>query len=306
MAVATFTPFVQPGAPLDTGVLHQPAFALKHFTHQRPRDSAAAHLYALICERLGLVDEAVTALENAVELLEQEFEHSESVEIEHRYTAALLNLGRVRLSSRASPSSLDAFTNCFELLSGSQHPDAGKMRVQARLGQGLAQFWVGQVDESLEAFQAALDESNGQDEKEVVAVLLARTLWGLGGDEAKDLAKSQLMEWSVFLEHESGRSANARIVYRPIILQSRSSPLSPPSQSLPQMPTSSKRRYQSCTNSHRKPDWRKIPADSRISSSSYTLSLKVQISLEKRSKYWSWPSSFARPTLSHATGWLKP
>lgn len=197
MAVATFSPFLQSGSPLDSAVLHQPAFALRHYTHQRPRDSSAAHLYALICERLGLVSEAVSALERASELLEQEFEQSESADIEHRYLTALLNLGRVRLVSRAYQPSLNAFTNCFELLSGSQHPDGGKMRVQARLGQGLAQFWVGQVDESLEAFQAALDESSGQDDKEVVAVLLARTLWGLGGDDAKDLAKSQLMEWYV-------------------------------------------------------------------------------------------------------------
>ena len=197
MAVATFNPFLRPGSSRDSGVLHQPAFALRHYTHQRPRDSSAAHLYALICERLGLVSEAVSALEKASELLEQEFEHSESADIEHRYLTALLNLGRVRLVSRAYQASLDAFTNSFELLSGSQHPDAGKMRVQARLGQALAQFWVGQVDESLESFQAALDECSGQDDKEVVAVLLARTLWGLGGDDAKDLAKSQLMEWYV-------------------------------------------------------------------------------------------------------------
>jgi superkiller protein 3 len=147
-----------------------------------------------------LASEAVSALERASELLEQEFEHSESADVEHRYLTALLNLGRVRLVSRAYQPSLDAFTNCFELLSGSQHPDAGKMRIQARLGQGLAQFWVGQVDESLEAFQGALDECSGQEEKEVVAVLLARTLWGLGGDDAKDLAKSQLMEWYVHSE----------------------------------------------------------------------------------------------------------
>lgn len=195
MAVSTFTPFLRPNVPADTGVLHQPAFALRLFTHQRPSDSSAAHLYALICERLGLVDEAVSALEKASELLEQEFEHAESPEVEHRYITALLNLGRVRLAGRAHNQSLEAFTNCFELLGGSQHPDAGKMRVQARLGQGLAQFWLGQVDESLEAFQHALDECSGQAEKELVAVLLARTLWGLGGDEAKDLAKSQLMEW---------------------------------------------------------------------------------------------------------------
>jgi superkiller protein 3 len=196
MAVATFEPFLSSSSGYrNTSVLHQPAFALRHYTHTRPTDSAAAHLYALICERLGLIGESVTALEKATELLEQEFETSESTEIEYRYTIALLNLGRVRLAGRVYDTSLEAFTNSFELLSGSQHPDAGRLRVKARLGQALAQYWLGQVDESLESFQHALDEAGGQDYKEVVAVLLARTLWGLGGDDAHDLAKSQLMEW---------------------------------------------------------------------------------------------------------------
>jgi superkiller protein 3 len=198
MAVATFEPFLTSQSQLNTSVLHQPAFALRHYTHRRPTDSAAAHLYALICERLGLVSEAVASLETAVELLEQEFEHSESTEIEHRYTIALLNLGRVRLADRGYEASLEAYTNSFELLSGSQHPDAGLLRIQARLGQALAQYWLGQVDESLGAFQQALDECNAQSDKETVAVLLARTLWGLGSDEAKELAKSHLMEWSVY------------------------------------------------------------------------------------------------------------
>jgi superkiller protein 3 len=197
MAVATFEPFLSNSENRPTSVLHQPAFAMRHYTHTRPTDSAAAHLYALICERLGLIGEAVTSLEKATELLEQEFEQSESSEIEHRYTIALLNLGRVRLAGRSYDTSLEAFTNSFELLSGSQHPDAGRLRVQARLGQALAQYWLGSIDESLEGFQHALDECSGQGDKEVIAVLLARTLWGLGGDEAHDLAKSQLMEWYV-------------------------------------------------------------------------------------------------------------
>jgi superkiller protein 3 len=195
MADATFEPFLSDSFSRPTSVLHQPAFAMRHYTHTRPTDSAAAHLYALICERLGLIGEAVTALEKATELLEQEFEASESSEIEHRYTIALLNLGRVRLACRSYDTSLEAFTNSFELLGGSQHPDAGRLRVQARLGQALAQYWLGSVDESMEGFQHALDECSDQAEKEVIAVLLARTLWGLGGDEAHDLAKSQLMEW---------------------------------------------------------------------------------------------------------------
>lgn len=183
---------------MDPSSLHQPAFALRHYVHQRPKDARAAHLYALICERIGLIDEACSALESATELLEQSFEATESVEVEQKYTVALLNLGRVRLAAGTYETSLEAFTNAHELLSGSQHPKAGRMKIQCGVGQGLAEFWLGHVDESLAHFQHALDEcSSSQADKEQVAIILARTLWGLGGEEAKDLAKSQLMEWYV-------------------------------------------------------------------------------------------------------------
>lgn len=195
LAIAIFEPFLAPGNVLDPSVLHQTVFALRHFTHQRPHNAGAAHLYALICERLGLAEEAVLSLERATELLEQDFESTESSEVEERYIVALVNLGRIRLSVQAYPASVDAFTNALELVSGTQHPQSGQMKVQCRLGQGLAFSSLGKVDEAVEAFQGALDECSDEQEKEVVAVLLARTLWAMEGDDAKDLAKSQLMEW---------------------------------------------------------------------------------------------------------------
>lgn len=200
LAAATFAQFFRPNASVDSSLLHQPAFALKHYCHQRPRDSTAAHLYALICERLGLVEEAALSLENAAAVLEEEFERVESGEIENLYSVALCNLGRVRLSAGVYLESLDALNNCWELIASSSEPSAVSLKPQCKLLQGLAFYWLGQIDESLEAFQASLDaatQNQDYDVKEKVAVLLSRTLWGLGGNDAKETAKSNLMEWYV-------------------------------------------------------------------------------------------------------------
>lgn len=183
----------------DPSILHAPAFALRHYTHLKPRDAAALHLYALICERLGLIDEATTSLDQASALLEEEFEATESTEVERAYYIALANLGRVRLAAGQYTPALDAFTSVWELVGPlDDNEDAtARLKVQSRLGQALAHFWLQDVDKSLEAFQAALDQASDIPRKNDVAVLLARTLWGIGGEEAKETAKSHLMEWQV-------------------------------------------------------------------------------------------------------------
>lgn len=139
-----------------------------------------------------MADEAVTALERAVAILEEDFESTESAEIEQRYSMGLCNLGRVLLATGQYQSSLDAYSNCWEL-----DPATAALRVQVKLGQGLAHYWLGQIDESLEAFEESLAEADKAVEglKEEVAVLLSRTLWGLGGEDAKEAAKTHLLEW---------------------------------------------------------------------------------------------------------------
>ncbi|WVQ65903.1 uncharacterized protein L199_004081 [Kwoniella botswanensis] len=197
LAIATFERFLVPGAQIDSNLLHQPAFALRHYCHQRPNDFAAAHLYALICERLGLADEAASSLERAAAVLEEEFERTESADIESRYAIALCNLGRVQLAAKKYPAALDTLNNCWELISDSTDGTIVSLKAQCRLLQGLVHYWLRQIDESLEAFQNSLDEASASQDlkiKEEVAVLLSRTLWGLGGDDAKETAKSNLME----------------------------------------------------------------------------------------------------------------
>ncbi|GMK57364.1 hypothetical protein CspeluHIS016_0401980 [Cutaneotrichosporon spelunceum] len=199
LALSAFGPFLTPHAR-DTTPLHQAAFALARYVAAHPGDAGAKHLQALMSERLGLTDLAVAVLEDATKLLEDEFERSESVEIEANYATALLNLARVRLAAGEYDEALSAFTDVAELVAASSEERVTRQLVQARLGGALAHFWLGDLDASLEGFQAALDAAKNDDAlTDEIAVLFARTLWSVGGEDAAEAAKTQLME---SLEHE--------------------------------------------------------------------------------------------------------
>jgi len=195
LAIQAFARYANP-MNRDTTALHQPAFALKRYTHSRPRDAAAQHLYGLVCERLGLADNAVAAIQVAVSLFEDEFEATESPEVEANYIIALTNLCRVRLAAGQYSAALEAYTSCSELASGSSDTRVVALTAQIHLGTALAHFWLHDLDASLAEFQAALDASkNDNSMTDELVVLLARTLWGVGGDEAREAAKTHLMEW---------------------------------------------------------------------------------------------------------------
>ena len=181
---------------IDVSTLHQSAFAVRRYCESNPSDSAAWHLYALITERLGQHDIAIEALEQATRLLEIEFESSESQDVERKYAVALVNLGRVRLASGAEDQALAAFGDALGLAG-----EDTRMVVQCQLGQALAEAGLGEVDKALEDFQHALDacDSLGPEEdvvgfKEEIAVLLARTLWSMQDDDAKEAAQVHLLE----------------------------------------------------------------------------------------------------------------
>ena len=196
-AASLFAPCLQPfSARLDTSVLHGTAFALKKYIHRRPSDSAASQLYALICERLKLTSEAMAALETAAHLLEAEFEATESEKTERQYVLSLCNLGRLRLSAAAYDTATEAYENCLELISERTDDEARRLRVQCLLGKAISSFWLNDIEDSLAQFEQCLEVCD-EKETEEVTVLLARTLWGLGGEDARETAKSHLMEWYV-------------------------------------------------------------------------------------------------------------
>jgi superkiller protein 3 len=139
----------------------------------------------------------VSQLQRATALLEAEYEIAESSEVEAAYAVALSNLGRVQLAAGGYDAALEAYNGCIGLVDERSDKEALLLKTHCRFGAGLAHYWLGQVDEALDAFQASLAEAEGLEPevKDEVSVMLARTLWGVGGEDAKEAAKSHLLEW---------------------------------------------------------------------------------------------------------------
>jgi superkiller protein 3 len=154
---------------------------------------------------MGLLEEAEGSLVSATTALEQEYEKEESKDVERRFVIASLSLGRVRLALQDVTGAISAYDSALSLMQRSSRDEQmTKLRIQGLLGAGLAYFFSGDFERSLETFQEAQESLDAAAEEGVavkselrgrLALLLAQTLWSMGGEEQREEAKSQLLNW---------------------------------------------------------------------------------------------------------------
>lgn len=181
-------------------LLLPPFHALERYCKQRPNDAAALHLFALVCERLDLTSRALDLLSRTIVLLEHTYEETEDARTEEQFAVANDTLGRLRLASGDFAGAVEAFGSALSLLSVDDGARRTKtLRAHAQFGSGLAQYRLGELEGALGMFESALGELPAEmgEVRGHVTVLLAQTLWALGGDEAHETARGQLLEWWV-------------------------------------------------------------------------------------------------------------
>lgn len=183
-------------------------FALRRYCAQLSQDPSGLHIFALLCERLHQTDLAAELLRQAIALLERAYEETEDPEIERRYAIANVNLGRVLLATAQYSDAKEAFDTALGLLgreaTGTEDLKTEDnstitaiVRVQAHFGMGLACFKSGELEEALSAFEASAEivPADLSDVSGHVTIMTAQTLWAIGGHEAQDAAREQLLEW---------------------------------------------------------------------------------------------------------------
>lgn len=175
-------------------------FLLNRYCQRRPSDASGLHLLALVCERLGHHPHGAALVDRAIAILETAYEETEDPAVETRYVIANATLGRLRLAQGAPAEAEASFEAALGLLAD-KDPAEGATRalaVQAHLGVGLARFAGGELAEALGALEAA-HEVAGADLalRGHVALLRAQVLWALGTDDAREGAKTCLLEWCV-------------------------------------------------------------------------------------------------------------
>ncbi|CED83821.1 TPR repeat-containing protein [Phaffia rhodozyma] len=190
--------FSAPIRPPSKSILAAPMFALQRYCEQRPKDATALHLLALISERLGDYEAASIQISKCVDVLESVYEESEDPTTERQFAIAQSNLGRLKLAVGDYTASIEAFSGTLGLVTPEDtEKEARRLRVHAKFGSGLAHYFQGELDESIDMFQSALDElqEDPMDRmKDQVSVMLARVLWSLGGTDEKEAAKETLLE----------------------------------------------------------------------------------------------------------------
>jgi superkiller protein 3 len=173
-------------------------FVLDRYCQERPNDESALHLFGLVCERVGHYDLAEELITKAISILEAKYEESEDPAIEKQFTIANTNLGRLRAANGDFEGALESLETALGLIGDDDSVESYVLRTQSYFVTGLSRFKCGDLNGAMESFQLALGTA-GEDLAMGghVSVLLAQALWSLGGDEAQESAKSQLLQWYV-------------------------------------------------------------------------------------------------------------
>ncbi|KAI9820883.1 MAG: Superkiller protein 3 [Thelocarpon impressellum] len=198
-AVASFDQLASTASTSDLGNLLGPLFALQQVRSQALGDLTYAHLSAMFLERIGDYISAVDVLTNVCSMVEQDYESSESAESLGRFAQGKADLARVQLAAHEYEDAVESADTALQLASEDTEDGAGgltpaarrKCRLSAHLTAGLGQYYGGAMDEAIEMFRAALEESDGATD---VVCLLAQVLWAKGGDPERTVAREQLEE----------------------------------------------------------------------------------------------------------------
>ncbi|KDQ57736.1 hypothetical protein JAAARDRAFT_35420 [Jaapia argillacea MUCL 33604] len=171
-------------------------FVLGRYCKGRPEDVTALHLQSLVCEHIGHIDLGIQLISKALSILEDAYEESEDPIIERQFVIANCTGGRLRLTSGDYRGAIDAFDTAKSLLTDEQTGVENQvLRAQCLLGGGLANFKLGNFEDALilleEAVEISVDDLSVRGH---ATVYLAQVLWSIGTDDAREDAKTRLLQ----------------------------------------------------------------------------------------------------------------
>ncbi|KAJ1304710.1 hypothetical protein OPQ81_005849 [Rhizoctonia solani] len=171
-------------------------FALQRYCQHFSDDSSGLHLLALVSERLGHISLAIDLLTQAMPILETLYDATEDAQIAERYGIAKVNLGRLQLVEGDYPAALDAFGTALALLPEITEDDTLKTcRAHAQACSGIANYMQDNFEAAVEMFEASVASAPTSTRvRENVTISLCQALWETGSEDAREAAKSQLLE----------------------------------------------------------------------------------------------------------------
>lgn len=171
-------------------------FNLKQLQSMNPRDLSSRHLTTLFLEQVNDIPSALKDLSNLSNIVEGDYELTESPISLSRFALIKSDIARCQLSLGFYDEAIENGEIALQLSA----EDAGnkiseesrqKCRLSAYLAVGLAHYNLGQIDSALQYFLPALEESNNNSR---AVCLLAQVLWAQGDKGSRESARSYLFD----------------------------------------------------------------------------------------------------------------
>lgn len=182
-----------PSVARDTANLVQPLLALHQLRRQVSTDLAFQHLLSLFAERVGDPGIAVAEISAMCSKLEIKYESSESSLTLAHFAQAKGDLARAHLAVGDFSAAAANAETALDLSAdeGMENTARNKLRLSGHLTAGLAYFYQNSMDQAIEMFRCALQETQGDPD---IICLLAQVLWAKGHQQEQEVAREQLFD----------------------------------------------------------------------------------------------------------------
>jgi superkiller protein 3 len=147
-------------------------------------------LQGMLLERTQAFDMGMKTISQVAERAEQKYEVTESSEELIKFCKAKTLLSRMFLGNMDFDKAIEAGQTALDILESGDYEKAVKSFVlSALLSTGLAHYFNGSFDDSINCFRRALELSQ---EAQDVVILLVQVLWATGGQQQREVALEQL------------------------------------------------------------------------------------------------------------------
>lgn len=193
---SSFDQLISSKAVVDMSNYVQILFCLRQIQSMAPRDLSSRHLTTLFLEQVNDIPSAFSDLSNLCNIVESDYELTESSVSLSRFALVKADISRCQLSMASFDEAIESGEIALQLSAedaGSKLSEESrqKCRLSAYLTMGLAHYKLGQIEPALQYFLPALEESNSNP---TAVCLLAQVLWAQGDQDSRNSARSYLFD----------------------------------------------------------------------------------------------------------------
>lgn len=168
------------------------AYGLDQYFKENPDDDFALQCALLIFERLRIFSKAQDAALKLAESLEAKFERAQDEKALFNYAVIKSQTARIQLGFGNYTAAIDDANVSQSVLTEFDDDERSTVTLSNHVSLALAYFFSGDFDETLQHLQELLKLSKISRH---LIILIAKILYEVGSDDAKDIALEELMEY---------------------------------------------------------------------------------------------------------------